>query len=179
MTTAVQGYIELSDDQWREAIAVGSERVIQSRHLQHRNGMSDNHRFDYNVEGAAGEYAVALFLGIQWDKTVNTFRTVADVGKNIEVKTRSEYNYGLITRQWDRENLTDTKLFVHVTGRSPEMHVRGWIRSEQFDIPDNQTRWAQEAQKMIRNDRPLDNVWMVPNEELNQNWDEFKSLVVV
>ena len=135
--------------------------------------MSPDTVWQANIEGAAGEYAAALFLGYEWEKTVDTFRTKADLCGNIEVKTRASYTYSLLIRPWDMESITGTKLFVHVTGRSPSLQIQGWVSSD--DVLANHEKWWGDG-GLIHNDRPKD-LWLIPNSDLRTDWEEFSRLV--
>jgi hypothetical protein len=94
-----------------------------------RKGLPDRHGFDgdtgwtIHIEGAAGELAVAKVLNMYWGGTVNTFKTEADVGSKIEVRTRSKDNYDLLVRNND----PDDSIFILVTGKAPKYNVIGWI----------------------------------------------------
>lgn len=103
----------------------GTLRVIESI----KKGLKDRHGFegpgwDINVEGAAGEIAAAKALGTYWGGTVNTFKTVGDVGA-LEVRTRSKDYYELIVREGDNSDA----VFILVTGRAPTFNVVGWIKA--------------------------------------------------
>jgi len=73
------------------------------------------------VEGALGELAVAKAINRYWDMSVNTFKQ-ADIGNNIQVRTRLRHSYDLIIRDDDNPN----HVFVLVTGIGPEYIIRGW-----------------------------------------------------
>jgi len=84
---------------------------------------SDKDGWGLHVEGAAGEMAVAKALNVYWTATVNTYKEGGDIGRRIQVRTRSKHDYELIVRPSDR----DDDVFVLVTGKSPTFHVHGWI----------------------------------------------------
>ena len=75
-----------------------------------------------HCEGACGECALAKFLCLYWDGSVNTFRQRGDL-PGLEVRTRSRHDYELIVRPND----DDAARFVLLTGRCPTYRVRGWI----------------------------------------------------
>lgn len=92
-------------------------------------GRKDQHGFDgvdgedKHVSGAAGEIALAKALGLYPGFTINTFKA-ADLGPNIQVRTRSERNYNLYVRP----NESDEEIFVVVLDTSPEFLVLGWLK---------------------------------------------------
>lgn len=93
-------------------------------------GLPDRHGADRDddgwtkhVEGAAGEMAVAKALNLYYDGSVNTFRDGADVGHQIQVRTRSKAHYELLVREGD----ADLAPYVLVTGRSPAFRIVGWM----------------------------------------------------
>mgnify|MGYP003108476325 FL=1 len=80
-----------------------------------------------HIEGACGEIAVAKLMGKYWGGSINTFKNGGDIDSTgWEVRTRSEHDYDLIVRHDD----PDGRVFILVTGQSPEYLVWGWIRSE-------------------------------------------------
>jgi hypothetical protein len=170
-------HIKLDYESWSGAVDVGCVRHMLSVNQMNRNEMSPDDSWSYHIEGSCGERAVALFLNIQWTPRINTFRGTADLAGNIEVKTRSHYNYELLVREYDLENPTDTKLFVLVTGRSPHFDIRGWVSSEDLQTEENNKRWRDHAKAAIRNNRPTDNIWLIPHSDLRTDWELFGTLV--
>lgn len=129
----------------------GTLRVIESiiKGLQDRHGF-DGPGWDINVEGAAGEIAAAKALGTYWGGTVNTFKSMGDVG-DLEVRTRSKDYYELIVREGDNSNA----IFILVTGQSPNYNVVGWIKASDA----KQKRW-----RKTHGGRPP--AYFVPHENL-------------
>lgn len=117
------------------AAAVGAARYAESIQFRRR----DVHGFDpsqssglaIHVEGACGELAVAKLRGRYWGGTVGSFKA-ADIGTNVQVRTRSRHDYDLIVRSDD----ADDDIFVHVTGVAPTYHVHGWIRGADAKRPE-------------------------------------------
>lgn len=85
-----------------------------------------------HIEGALGEAAVAKYLGMYWGATVNTYKA-ADLGENLQVRTRSGHGYELIVRHGDSSD----DIFVLATGDAPNYIVRGWITGKEA----KQKRW--------------------------------------
>ncbi len=131
--------IELTNSQFTHACKIGELR--QSEALE--KNLPDKHGFDgvsglsIHIEGACGELAAALALNIPWDATVNTFKNIADLSSNIEIRTRSKATYDLIVRADDK----DTSLFILVLRLGPKkFDVVGWISGK--DAKDKQ--WSKD-----------------------------------
>lgn len=103
---------------------VGMQRQIESlsRGLRDQHGARAEMGWQLHIEGAIGELVVAKHLGIFWDGSVNTFK-LPDLGRQVQVRTRSKDHYDLIVRTNDQ----DDDLFVLVTGVAPTYCVRGCI----------------------------------------------------
>ena len=109
---------------------VGLERVEYSkvRGYEHSYITPNNGNYFKDVlissESAAAEMAVARSLGIMdFKPTANTFKSMADVAENIEVKWTSWTDGHLIVTPKDR----DTDIAVLVVGDCPKFKVIGWI----------------------------------------------------
>lgn len=116
--------ITLAAHELHMAATVGLRRQVSSviTGLQDRHGMNPEDGWRAHIEGACGELAVAKYLRKYWDGSVDTFRTLPDLG-NVEIRTRSRHDYELIIRPDD-----DTeKYYVLVTGRAPHYRIRGYI----------------------------------------------------
>lgn len=105
------------------AAQIGCLRQIESlqRNLPDKHGF-DGAGWNIHIEGAAGEIAAARALDMYWGGTVNTFKSIGDVGK-LEIRTTSKKNNRLIVRNPDN----DDAVFVLVVGRSPTFEVVGWM----------------------------------------------------
>lgn len=79
----------------------------------------------YHMLGAAGELAVASYLG--WDEWVyedqEPQRGSADLPCRIDVKTRSKHTYDLLIQLDDQED----KRLVLVTIENLETRLHGWL----------------------------------------------------
>lgn len=106
------------------AVTLGTARQEESV----QSNRKDRHGFDgkdglrIHIEGSAGELAFAKAFGLYPGFTLNTFKA-ADIGANIQVRTRSERRYGLIVRPDD----DDADIFVHVIGTRPYYAIMGWM----------------------------------------------------
>lgn len=116
--------VTLTSVETQQAAMVGALRHIEAtkRGLSNRFGADPDNGWTLNIEGAAGELAVARVLDRYWGMPVNTFRRGGDVGQ-LQVRTRSRHHYELIVRSADR----DTDIFILVTGRAPWFRVHGFM----------------------------------------------------
>lgn len=91
--------------------------------------------------GAAGEMAVASFLGLEGHVFQETMarRGSCDLPPNIDVKTRARHYYDLIV-QLDEEQ---DKTLVLVTIENRETRIHGWINSADA----MQEKWRKECVK--------------------------------
>jgi len=77
-----------------------------------------------HTNGIAAEFAIAKALGItDFKPTINTFKSRADILKDIEVKSTGWHGGHLIIHPKDR----DTDKAVLVVGQSPDLFVAGWM----------------------------------------------------
>ena len=116
----------------------------------------DSHGYDgengwqIHIEGALGEIAVAKFLNIYWDGSVNTWK--ANYLKGIQVRTRSKNYYDLIVR----DNDNDESTYILVIGTNGSYNIVGWITGKSA----KEEKW-----KKTHGDRPA--AFFVPQSELN------------
>lgn len=127
-----QKYVEvtLTDLEMRFAQLTGKARHDES-HGKRRdnigNTVTAEHSLKVHMVGAAGEIAAAKVLGLYWCPSIGTFHK-ADLGRNIQVRTRSHHGYDLVIRDGD----CDKDIFVLVT-REPGsrlFRVGGWLRCD-------------------------------------------------
>lgn len=116
--------VQLTNEQWWRGYNLGTARQNESL----RMGLRDAHGFNgvnglqRHIEGACGEIAAAVVLGLPFEDTINTFK-LPDLPFKIQVRTRSKPYYELIVRMDD----PDDEIFVCVTGTAPNFAVRGWM----------------------------------------------------
>lgn len=79
-----------------------------------------------DIEGACGEMALAKFLGVFWNGSVNTFKLGGDVGK-IQVRTSSKESAELFVY----ESAKDDDIYVHIIGSAPTYDIRGFISARE------------------------------------------------
>jgi hypothetical protein len=109
-----------------QAALVGCMRQTNSLLAGHRDqhGADQKNGWQYHIDGALGEYAVARHLGVFWWGDINRFDG-ADVGRH-QVRCRSVYpgvESDLIVRQADK----DEDNYILVLNRCPTFDIVGWI----------------------------------------------------
>jgi hypothetical protein len=101
------------------------QRVNEARGLRGRNGgaWQGSKALDIHLLGAAGEVAVASYLGMKEHLFKETeARRGSDDLPGIDVKTRSKHQYDLIVQK----NENACKKFVLVTVESQKTLLHGW-----------------------------------------------------
>jgi len=142
------------------AASVGLRRQLSALKagLRDRHGINPEDGWRVHVEGACGELAVAKFLGMYWDGSVDTFKSIPDLGP-VEIRTRSKHTYDLIVRKDD----DPSKVFIHVTGRVPEFRIHGWLRGS-----------GAQREEWWRNHGGREWAWFAPATALHINWPSRK-----
>lgn len=108
------------------AATVGVNRHLDSirRNLEHKPPLLNKALAWMNhIEGALAELAVAKWLGVVWEATVNTFRSGFDVDK-YQVRWASKDHYRLILTDDDNPDHP----FILVVGTAPNYKIVGWLR---------------------------------------------------
>lgn len=145
--------IILTEQEMLMAAVVGASRHYESyakgRVNSHGLKLEDS-SVGAHIEGAAGEAAVARFLGRYWGGERGTFKA-ADIGSRLQVRTRSKHTYDLIVRDDD----ADDHAYVLVTGHAPVMDLRGWL-------------WGHDAKRpeFRKNPGDREEAWFVPASRL-------------
>jgi hypothetical protein len=106
------------------------ESILSARPDRHGAANSED-RLGIHFEGACGELAFAKARDLYWGGTVNAFKG-PDLGRNIQVRTRSNHDWDLIVRSDD----SDLDWFVLVTGRAPRFRIHGCIRGHDAKRPE-------------------------------------------
>ena len=83
-----------------------------------------------DVEGACAELALAKYLNIHWDGSVNTFKSRPDVG-NLEVRVTTYPSGRLIVRPSD----SDEAIYALVVGVCPNYRIVGCISGKDAKQP--------------------------------------------
>ena len=115
--------VELEWFEVSRAALVGVSRNVEAMRKGCVNRMQIGDEWSAHILGALGEAAFAKATNRYWSGGVNTFKA-ADIGSNIQVRTRSKASYDLIVRSADR----DDDVYVLVTGGPTEFVLHGWIR---------------------------------------------------
>jgi hypothetical protein len=117
-----------SEEERRLAMEEGMrrQRVNEARGLRGRNGgaWQGSKALDIHLLGAAGEVAVASYLGLKEHlfKETEAKRGSDDLPGGIDVKTRSKSRYDLIVQKQEDPN----KVFVMVTIENQRTLLHGW-----------------------------------------------------
>lgn len=134
------------DDEQRKTVHSEAQRrqaVNEKQGLKGRNNAPAHGEAALRMHtlGAAGEMAVASFLGLEGHVFQETMarRGSCDLPPNIDVKTRARHYYDLIV-QLDEEQ---DKRLVLVTIENRETRIHGWINSSDA----MQEKWRKECVK--------------------------------
>ena len=158
-----------SDEERTLAVEEGMRRqgVNEAKGLRGRNGgaWKGSKALDIHLLGAAGEVAVASYLGLKEHlfKETEAKRGSNDLPGNIDVKTRSKSRYDLIVQKHENPS----KKFVLVTIENQKTLIHGWCYGEEAM---DEKFWADPARG-----RPA---YFVPKEHLHpietlvQSYDE-------
>jgi hypothetical protein len=122
MTVAVR----LTYSELLQAAQVGVQRRVQNikttRAERPTYGLGQDGAWSCDVEGAAGEMAVAKWRGVYWNGALGNLGA-DDVGE-LQVRTTTHPRGRLILH--DRDN--PEKVYVLVRGHAPSFELVGWIR---------------------------------------------------
>jgi len=120
---------QLTEEERQLAIKEAERRQSynEARNIGGRNGGSDKGDIAliYHKLGAAGEVAVASFLGLKdfLFKDESPSRGSYDLPYRIDVKTRAKHGYDLIVQLDDKPD----KVYWLVTIENKEIRIHGWI----------------------------------------------------
>lgn len=127
--------VTLSESEIALASAAAKARFSNSRamHLNQKIGDKGNEHGQNDLIGAKGEAAFAKFLNGPSSPplTVNTFKSIPDVGK-YEVRTRSKPLYDLFVRKDDPDNRPFVLVLSHL---DPTFIIVGWILGKDAKQP--------------------------------------------
>lgn len=161
MINAVDGEVILTQREMMLGAQCGVMRNIASMMAGHEpaNGFDEekgDDAWNVHIEGACGEVAAAKILNRFWSPTVNTF-SAADIGKNLQVRTRSRHDYELYIRPKTSTYRGDNpdNCFVLLTGKAPRYIIRGYMLARDA----MKEEWSQ-----THGGRPA--AWFVPTKHL-------------
>ncbi len=120
--------VRLTATEMMVAAYVGAARNVQSLTQEWRPaaGVGVANTWTPNIEGAAGELAVAKALGIYWQPIIGN-NHADDVGP-YQVRTNISRKYDdLCLRPKDRED----RIFISVLSFMPTMEIVGWIEGSE------------------------------------------------
>ncbi len=153
--------VELTWYEAKLATEVGVNRCLSSwaKGLKHAHGYKPDDLFDTNIISAAAEMAVAKYCGLYWDGSVDTFKSKADVGSDIEVRLSMMKEPRLIIRPGD----TQGSRYVLVKNlwkqsSTPQFQILGYYRYSKRLMHD---KWWTNFGK---EDRP--HCWAIPVQDL-------------
>lgn len=112
--------------EWYEITAAAQVAVlrnVEALRQGKRSKRGKDAQWERHVLGALGECAFCKATGRYWSGSVNSYQEESDVGKTLQVRTRSSHSYDLIIRSEDK----DEDVFVLVTGGPAEFTVHGWL----------------------------------------------------
>jgi hypothetical protein len=128
-------WVRLSLTEFLNGVIVGAIRHFEAEKQKRKPSAAFDSKKDsaigIHVEGACGEIAVAKAVNRYFSGSYNTFKG-ADLGENVQVRTRSSHDYELIIRGDDNPN----HIYVLVTGTAPTYCVRGWTIARDAMKPD-------------------------------------------
>lgn len=122
-------YTTISPNEWSLCVQVANARQVSAIKSKRKDSVNPKkgwlEEFNKHIIGCVGELAVAKVIGVSWTGSVDTFKTEADLGSNIQVRHRSNPAYDLIVR----ENDNDDDIFILSRGMPPgAIEISGWIR---------------------------------------------------
>jgi hypothetical protein len=118
--------VTLTSDELFDAAVTGIRRACDSIRdgRKHAYGGQREAFWEIQIEGACGEAAVSKGLNVWWNKGVNTFKDVRDVGGKWEVRATTYRDGKLIVHPRDPDNA----IFWLVVGKAPTYRLAGWKR---------------------------------------------------
>jgi hypothetical protein len=153
------GAVRLSKHESFMAAVVGVTRHVAS---QEYDTSSRHHGRDYgwhsDIEGACAELALAKWLDVFWDGSVNTFKA-PDVGA-FQVRHTQHLAGHLILKENDSED----EAFVLVTGTNPSFTIRGYM----FARDGMQDQYRREHMgEGVNGDARIFSGWWIPQADLS------------
>lgn len=131
--------IKLTPAEIMQGAIAGVMRQTQniSRDRTPRYGATKENDWQLHVEGCLGEMAVAKEYNLFWNANLGVIAP-GDIGRKVEVRTRSRHHYDLILHPSD----PDGSVFVLLTGTNGSYTLHGWL----LGIEGKQQRyWADPA----------------------------------
>lgn len=132
--------IQLNETECNVACNHGLSRYFKNREVGNMNQSIKvkNHPIFTEIDGIAGEIAVAKLLGVYPDidptPRVGGADLVSKTGVRVEVKTTHHETGKLIAQKWKTPK--DSDIYVLVIGSLPEFDIRGWMYSTELLRPE-------------------------------------------
>jgi hypothetical protein len=145
-------FVTLTPEQMAQAIQTGRARRADTLRRRREYGSCRSHVSDADMDdqGAMGELAVSLALGVAWNNALETWGQ-PDAGP-FQVRLASRASYSLIIRPKDK----DSEIFILVLGHAaPTFRLVGWILGRDA----KQDRWR-------KNPGGDASAWFVPQSAL-------------
>lgn len=140
-----------TQEAWAFQVNQARSRESQRMGLRDKHGLPFADRDKANDQGAPGELAAAIVLGLEWAAPVNNFKG-ADLSDDIQVRTTHHPRGCLIVRDDDNPNHT----YILVRGTSPHFEVMGYIKGRDAKKP-----------QFIRSPNGRPPAYFVPADHLN------------
>lgn len=114
--------IKLTPQEMMSAATIGAMRQLQNLRASRQDayGASERSGWQYHIEGAMGECAVAKALNLYWNGNLGNLQAT-DVGE-LEVRT-SSYKGGMLALHPKDKNVS---IFIHVNGVNGKYKIHGW-----------------------------------------------------
>lgn len=124
-----QDFMKITLEWYEQELAerIGRLRREQSKGTKkNRRGLVEDEEalIKLDIEGAAGELAVAKAVNRYWHGSVNAPKSAPDVGTNIQVRATKHRNGSLIITKTDN----DDQIYFLVIGEMPNYDVVGYIK---------------------------------------------------
>lgn len=167
---------ELDNNEMKRGAIIGKRRSDEAI----RMGGKDQHgftgdKYGISIMGAQGELALNKIRGTSWDESVNTFKTKADVGLDIEVRATDHPNGCLLFRYHidndfynytcDKPDILNRKYVLMIVDGNKFTAV-GWLWGYQI-VKKINDKYVYEKYIRDYNDRPP--AWFIPQHELNKD----------
>lgn len=128
--------VELTADEVREAVAGGKERMSLVKKYNLYGGHRDDARqLRDHIAGAVAEKAVCKKFNVPWTPAVQkNFKSLTDVGENIEVKTTTLADGNLLINKKDKDN--QIAILVRLVWGKPRADLVGWAHIRDTKKPE-------------------------------------------
>ena len=146
-------HIMLSDVEVRMAVEVAISRRQSSMHqaLKPAHGIRPDFEWEWEVQSAAAEAAVAKLLHVWWGGNVNSFKD-PDLEGNLQVRWTRDHAGHLVLRPKDNPK----HKYILVTGAIPRFRIQGWAYGGAVMQPEH----------LCKPDPTRPSCWFMPHSQL-------------